>query len=455
MSHRRTQAVIRQEQWKRYETWQEKEDSWKRIFAGEPWEPEESEESDYLLGQALLAVKLRFKPLLYFTMTVSGVFLYGFAVTAYPNDLWLYGTVGVSSALASIGLFGWRRAAMKKAEVKVVRFKQALLNGKVDALEKIVSAQLVKDVIWPPGVFFRVQGVSAEVLEVTIVVPGLDMVNQEQASWEETTGVVKFREKPLQERLKHYERLVSAVVLRSGREIFSTCPTLLEAYITVVTSKDRRNGDEAREVCFLSTVLTKVEFQTLNFSHRDYIRILGSFELRYAPEPLEFPNEVQPFRPGDKHATETNSSENISEQPSELLQLDLQALSGEQFQEVVQELVARMGFVPEKAQPSNDGGIDIWAYSDQALNSGHYLIQCKRWSSTVPVEIVRELYGTLLREKADGGILITTSDISSEGQKFISENTPKIPIQLIEGVQLRSLLNEKILTMHDEPRMVK
>lgn len=235
----------------------------------------EKPETEYLLGQALLAVKMRFKPLLYFTLTVAGVFLYGFAVTEYAEDLWLYGIVGSISALASLGLLGWRRVALKKAEEKVVLYKRALEEEK----------------------------------------------QQKQ--------------------------------------------------------KQKQEKDIA------------------------------------------------------------------SKQPSELFYLDLNALSSEQFEDVVKDLVVRMGFVAEKTQPSHDGGIDIWAYSDNALNGGRYIIQCKRWSSTVPVEIVRDLYGTLMREKADGGILITTSDISSDGQKFISEAAHNIPIKLIGGAQLRSLLNER------------
>jgi len=59
---------------------------------------------------------------------------------------------------------------------------------------------------------------------------------------------------------------------------------------------------------------------------------------------------------------------------------------------------------------------------------------------TIPVEVIRDLYGTVAREKADKGILITNSKISPDGHKFVEEANHKIPIALIEGTQLRSML---------------
>ncbi|MDI6879660.1 MAG: hypothetical protein QMC95_14550 [Desulfitobacteriaceae bacterium] len=361
-------AGLRQEQWHRYETWRKKEDIWKNIFAGEPIDPVDWEvklvsqpfiapkkpETEYLLGQALIAVKMRFKPLLYFTLTVAGVFLYGFAVTEYAEDLWLYGIIGSMSALASLGLLGGRRITMKRAEEKVILFKRtleeeylqkqeralkehedreqerisridALLSGKTDAIEKVAYEHLLDAVNWPLGVSFRLQGVSAEVLELTITVPGLEMINPENARWDETKGVVHFSMKPLQESLKHYEQLISAITLRAGRETFRTCPTLKEVYCSVVTPKYRRTTGDSYEACILSVILMKAKFQAIDFAHMDYIHALENFKLRYAPSPQEFLGDVQPFM--------------ASEQPSELRYLDFNDLGTEQFEEVVKDLV--------------------------------------------------------------------------------------------------------------------
>lgn len=361
-------ARLRHEQWQGYKTWQNKENVWKEVFSGETiapvdWEAKlvpqpfiapQKPESDYLLGQALLAVKMRFKPLLYFTMTVAGVFFYGFAATKYADDLWLYGIVGSISTLATLGLFGWRRVALTRAEEKVIQFRRkleneylknqeqelkehnereqervskvkALLKGETDAIEKIVYDHLIDAVNWPLGVSLKLQGVTAEVLNLTLSVPGLEMINRETAVWDEAKGVVRFRAKPLDESLKDYERLVAAVVLRAGHEVFRIGPTLRQVHISVVTSKYSRAAGESYQACILSTILTKAEFQAIDFIHEEYIQALGNFKLRYAPSPQEFPGDVQSFF--------------SFRQPSELVYLDLNGLGTEQIEEAVKDLV--------------------------------------------------------------------------------------------------------------------
>ena len=61
-------------------------------------------------------------------------------------------------------------------------------------------------------------------------------------------------------------------------------------------------------------------------------------------------------------------------------------------------------------QASRDGGVDAVAFDPDPIRGGKIVIQAKRYTNTVGVAAVRDLYGTVLNEGATKGILVTTSD---------------------------------------------
>ena len=63
------------------------------------------------------------------------------------------------------------------------------------------------------------------------------------------------------------------------------------------------------------------------------------------------------------------------------------------------------------------------------------IVQCKRYQNTVGAELVRELYGTLMHEKALHAFLITTADISSAAREWAQGK----PITLIDGATLMAI----------------
>ena len=120
--------------------------------------------------------------------------------------------------------------------------------------------------------------------------------------------------------------------------------------------------------------------------------------------------------------------------------LDLSKLSGVEFERVVSTVLQQMGFRCEMTKASGDGGIDIIATLDQPLTGGRYLIQCKRFAPDTPVgaPIVREFYGALTADpEALKGILITTSDFTSQAREFASG----LRVELIDGGQLKRLMS--------------
>lgn len=117
---------------------------------------------------------------------------------------------------------------------------------------------------------------------------------------------------------------------------------------------------------------------------------------------------------------------------------DIDKLEGIEFEDLIEKLISKMGFVTERTKRSFDGGIDIVAINEQPLFCGKYIIQCKRYSKSIGEPISRDLYGVVNSEHSNKGILITNSCFTKSAQKF-AENKP---LELINGKKLIKLLDQ-------------
>jgi restriction system protein len=89
-------------------------------------------------------------------------------------------------------------------------------------------------------------------------------------------------------------------------------------------------------------------------------------------------------------------------------------------------------------QASRDGGVDAVAFDPDPIRGGKIVIQAKRYSHTVGVSAVRDLYGTLMNEGATKGVLVTTSDYGPDAYEFANGK----PITLLNGANLLHLLEK-------------
>lgn len=89
-------------------------------------------------------------------------------------------------------------------------------------------------------------------------------------------------------------------------------------------------------------------------------------------------------------------------------------------------------------QSSRDGGVDAIVFDPDPIRGGKIIIQAKRYTNTVPVSAVRDLYGTIINEGANKGILITTSDYGPDSYKFAQGK----PITLLNGGHLLYLMEK-------------
>ncbi len=117
---------------------------------------------------------------------------------------------------------------------------------------------------------------------------------------------------------------------------------------------------------------------------------------------------------------------------------NLMGLNPTEFEHLVANLFGQMGLESKLTRSSRDGGVDCIAYDPRPVLGGRVVIQAKRYRHTVGVSAVRDLYGTMMNEGANKGILVTTSGYGQDAFNFAKDK----PIELIEGGGLLYLLQQ-------------
>jgi restriction endonuclease len=81
---------------------------------------------------------------------------------------------------------------------------------------------------------------------------------------------------------------------------------------------------------------------------------------------------------------------------------------------------------------------DFKPFDPDPIRGGKIVIQAKRYTNTVGVSAVRDLYGTVLNEGATKGILVTTADYGPDAYEFAKGK----PLTLLSGSNLLQLLEK-------------
>lgn len=121
-------------------------------------------------------------------------------------------------------------------------------------------------------------------------------------------------------------------------------------------------------------------------------------------------------------------------------QCNLAAMDWEDFEHLIAQFMqwefARSGVEVRVTRASRDRGVDAVMFDPDPLRGGKYVLQAKRYTRTVDVSAVRDLYGTLLNEGANRGILITTASFDPDAYEFAKDK----PLSLVDGPNLLNLL---------------
>src|SRR5262249_36876655 len=114
----------------------------------------------------------------------------------------------------------------------------------------------------------------------------------------------------------------------------------------------------------------------------------------------------------------------------------------EDFEHLVRQLFewefGRDGVEVKVTRVSRDRGVDALMFDPDPLRGGKYVLQAKRYTRTVDVASVRDLYGTVVNEGANRGILVTTSSYGPDAYEVAKDN----PISLVDGPNLLAILRK-------------
>lgn len=111
---------------------------------------------------------------------------------------------------------------------------------------------------------------------------------------------------------------------------------------------------------------------------------------------------------------------------------ELYALNPRDFEHYVAGLFERRGYKVEVRGRAGDLGVDLMLMQEGGRRA---VVQCKRYRHPIGPEIVRELFGTMVHERAVHGFLVTTADISDGARSWAADK----PITLIDGPTLATL----------------
>jgi restriction system protein len=121
---------------------------------------------------------------------------------------------------------------------------------------------------------------------------------------------------------------------------------------------------------------------------------------------------------------------------------NLAAMAWEDFEHLVAQLLewefGKSGVEVRVTRASRDRGVDAILFDPDPLRGGKFVLQAKRYTRTVDVSAVRDLYGTVMNEGANRGILVCTSSYGPDAYEFAKDK----PISLVDGPHLLSLFQK-------------
>ena len=251
----------------------------------------------------------------------------------------------------------------------------------------------------------------------------------------------QIKEKPLTASAKKrlFNDVVYQICLRTIHELFEADVVgALESicFNGKVTEVNPATGvSETKTI--LSVLAKKEEFVELDlsrvdpkatFKHLKGVAATNLIDLAPIPPVVTFDKTDERFVEGRSVVKRLDDSVNLA------------AMDWEDFEHLVRELFqqefGRNGGEVRVTQASADGGVDAIAFDPDPIRGGKIVIQAKRYTNTVGVSAVRDLYGTVMNEGATKGILVTTSNFGGDSHDFVKDK----PLSLINGNHLLSLL---------------
>lgn len=333
-------------------------------------------------------------------------------------------------------------AEQASSHAEVERLKAEVANGDEDAV--IEHASLVLEASDYKGIFeksylvqYHRQNRLAKVaydLPTIEILPSIKSVKFIKATGELRESFISDRE-----RKANFESACYQICLRTIHELFEAdehgniqC-ILFNGFVNFVNPA---TGTVQRS-CLLSVLVDKETFTAIDLSRVDPKTCFKSLKgvsaaslASMAPIPpvMEMDTEDRRFIEAREVGSNIDQSTNLA------------SISWEDFEHLVRELFERefasRGGEVKVTQSSSDGGVDAVAFDPDPITGGKIVIQAKRYTRTVGVSAVRDLFGTVMNEGASRGILVTTADYGPDAYSFANGK----PLTLMNGANLLHMM---------------
>lgn len=238
-----------------------------------------------------------------------------------------------------------------------------------------------------------------------------------------------------------YDSVIYQICIRTIHEMFESDVVdafemvTFNGYIDIVSPA---TGNREVKI-IISISASKSEFNEINissvdpkatFKHLKGVSAARLSDLAAVPPVMIMDKTDKRFIEGVDQMAAISSTTNIA------------SMGWQEFEYLIRELFhkefASTGGEVKVTQASADGGVDAVAFDPDPIRGGKIVIQAKRYTNTVGVSAVRDLYGTILNEGASSGILVTTSDYGKDAYEFVKNK----PIKLLNGSNLLALLEK-------------
>lgn len=329
---------------------------------------------------------------------------------------------------------------VKERNLEVDQFEEEYQNGESDAVIAYNTMVLERSE-YPdefPQIFRLAYLPDSKELVIDYEFPNKEIIPAiVEYKYIKTKDEINEKPRKIQEIKEIYADIVAGVTLRTIHEVFEADQgnvIQLVVFNGYVNSVDPATGKDITPY-LISTRVQKEKFEELDLSRVEKSVCLRNLGAQVSPRPAEL-QAVKPiveFNMVDKRFVDHEDMlESLNSLPN------LMELNPYEFERLVTDLFSRMGLDAKLTRSSKDGGVDCVAFDTRPIVGGKVVIQAKRYKNTVGVSAVRDLYGTMLNEGANKGILVTTKSYGPDAYEFSKDK----PIELIDGGGLLYLLEQ-------------
>jgi restriction system protein len=332
----------------------------------------------------------------------------------------------------------------KSHNEKVTRLKADYERGAADAVVEYCELVL-NNSIYPdsfPKEFDLEYNPDTKLLVIDYVLPAPDdLPKVSEVKYINTKKEIKEYFISDTQQSKLYDSTIYQICLRTIHELFEADAVNafdIVAFNGWVQAINKATGKKVNN-CIASLQTRKKEFLEIELFHIDPKTCFKNLK-GVASSKLIGIVPIQPLIQINRHDKRFVSSKDVSGILDE--GYNLAAMGWEDFEHLLRELFEKEfssnGGEVKVTQASRDGGVDAVAFDPDPIRGGKIVIQAKRYTNTVGVSAVRDLYGTVLNEGATKGLLVTTADYGPDAYEFARNK----PITLLNGGNLLSLLEK-------------